>query len=56
MSHDSDRFIYMEANGKVYCFDISGQLVRSNPDNLRSAFVQKLRIDAKKYIDEVYKN
>lgn len=55
MSHDSDHFIYLEANRKVYCFNISGLLVQNNPDNLRSKFIQKLTIDASKYIDEVYK-
>ncbi|MGG9961158.1 hypothetical protein [Ferruginibacter sp. SUN106] len=55
MSHDSDHFIYLEANGKIYCFNISGLLVEYNPENLRSKFVRKLMIDASKYIDEVYK-
>jgi hypothetical protein len=54
MSHDSNYFVYLEANNEVYCFDIDGLFVQDNPDNLRIMFLKKLQIESSKYIDEVY--
>lgn len=55
MSHDANFFIYLEAKGKINCFDIDGLLVGYNPEHLRSIFVRKLKIDSFQYIDEMYK-